>query len=123
MSNGWTYFMVTNYPIHCKKDDWQDCIYSPQADVVAVYQEEDCSSTVIQLQSEDFHGHGYDSLFMYNGQNYKDRSQRKRRFYDRDNFHQFQIVFNNVDWGIDTDSFTWKDVDAHFAPTTGWLAG
>jgi len=123
MSNGWTFFIVTDGQIQCNEDDWSKCIYSPNADVVGVTQEDDCTSTVIQLQSEEFYGHGHEGLFLHNGETYSDRAERKRRFYDRDNFHQFQIVFSNVDWGLDTDSFTWKDVDAHFAPTTGWLAG
>ena len=31
-------------------------MWSPEADLVGVYQETDCSTTVIQFQSEDFYG-------------------------------------------------------------------
>ena len=39
------------------KDKWEDCLWSPEADLVGVYQETDCTTTVIQFQSEDFYGH------------------------------------------------------------------
>ena len=39
------------------KDKWEDCLWSPEADLVGVYQETDCTTTIIQFESEDFYGH------------------------------------------------------------------
>ena len=57
--------------------------------MVGVYQEKDCTSTVIQLQSNDFYGHGLDSMFMLNGEKIH---ERHRRYFDRENYHQFQVT-------------------------------
>ena len=81
--------MITNHQIHCTKESWDDCIYSPEADLVSVYQEPDCSTTVMQFQSEDLHGHDEDSLYIKDGV----LGGRKRRF-DRNNYHQFAVSFD-----------------------------
>lgn len=67
------------------KDKWEDCLTSPGADLVGVYQEPDCSTTVMQFQSEDLHGH--DNLYFKDGVQGASRTRR----YDRDNYHQFTV--------------------------------
>ena len=49
------------------QEQWEDCLWSPEADVVGVYQEPDCSTTVIQLQSEDFYGHDKEPILEFIG--------------------------------------------------------
>lgn len=88
-SEGWTFFVITNHQIHCTKESWDDCLFSPEADLVSVYQEPDCSTTVMQFQSGDLHGHDESSLYIMDGV----LGGRKRRF-DRNNYHQFAVSFN-----------------------------
>lgn len=125
-SNGWTYFIVTNHQIKCKKEKWTDCIYSPEADLVGVYQEPDCSTTVIQFQSEDFHGHDKDSLYMVDGvkQRWKRDAKTVARF-NANNYHQFAIVMHDVEfWQLgNTADLTITKIDEWFNPKTGWLTG
>jgi len=118
-SDGWSFFIITNHQIHCTKDKWEDCLTSPGADLVGVYQEPDCTTTVMQFQSEDLHGH--DNLFIKDGVS---GASRTRRF-DRNNYHQFTIVMHDVlFWQLgDVSDLTVDAIDEWLDVKAGWMTG
>ena len=56
-TNGWTIFLLVNRQVVSSIGNFNISASSLEADFVAAHQEVDCSSTVFQFQSTDFHGH------------------------------------------------------------------
>jgi len=119
--DNWTLFLMVDKQLHSKLGNLTYSVNSLLADYVGHYVEDDCSSTVFQFQSGDFHGPDF---------NYrKRRASRKRRGgysynFNKSKYHQVQIDLRHLDlWQIEGEVTQEKVYEYFDNVKLGWLSG
>jgi len=110
----WTLFLMVDKQLHSKIGNLTYSANSLLADYVGHYVEDDCSSTIFQFQSGDFHG--------------SDFNNRKRRAlrtsFNKQKYHQVQIDLRHLDLWQLGDDVTQEKVYEYFDNVKlGWMSG
>lgn len=106
----WTTFLMVPHQLVSPLEDLRAAVSTYEVDLVGYHVEADCSTTVFQFQSNDFHG--------------PDFSNRKKRSFNRAKFHKFMLYLNNLDlWQINGEIDA-VSVKAMFEESKyGWTSG
>jgi len=107
-SAGWTVFLMVDRQVTSSIGNFSLSTTSLEADFVGAHQESDCSSTVFQLQSNDFHGH----------ESFTNKQINKEKY------HELKIDLRFLDMWQLGDNVTPDTVREYFdGAKLGWIEG
>ena len=123
-STGWTIFLLINHQVRSNIGNWTWSASSLEAELIGAHQESDCSSTVFQMQSTNFHGHdAFTKTRVHNKVNLL-RKSIGVNYHIKVLYHEVKIDLRFLDMWELGDNVTMDTVAEYFDDAQlGWMNG